>query len=177
MYVKIFKQRLIKSWFEFTFWFNFSFLSFVDKVKLQMFYLIDQSGNAFYETVHLILVHLWVPWEEWSKLCQVWNIFFRALYMEIDISVRRDNSVGRYIGCSCVRKRSVSYRFGTVFIWFYRLRGGFRPRHLRLVTYRNLVNCIKSFKIMEVPVLILVLIQIWRTRKSFLNPPLQGKSG
>ena len=35
-----------------------------------------------------------------------------------------------------------------------------------------LKNCSKSFKIVEVLVLILIFIQTWRTRKSFLNPPL-----
>ena len=33
-------------------------------------------------------------------------------------------------------------------------------------------NCCKSSEIVVVLVLILILIQIWRTRKSFLNPPL-----
>ena len=48
------------------------------------------------------------------------------------------------------------------------LRGGSRSRT------KSLLNCskCKSFKIGEVLVLILILIQIWRTRKSFLNPPL-----
>ena len=34
------------------------------------------------------------------------------------------------------------------------------------------LNFSKSFKVAKVLVLILILIQIWRTRKSFLNPPL-----
>ena len=35
-----------------------------------------------------------------------------------------------------------------------------------------LTNCSKSFTTVEVLVLILIFIQMWRTRKSFLNPPL-----
>ena len=35
-----------------------------------------------------------------------------------------------------------------------------------------LTNCIKWFKTAEVLILILIFIQMWRTRKSFLNPPL-----
>ena len=38
-----------------------------------------------------------------------------------------------------------------------------------------LPNCNKSFKIVGVMVLILILIQIWRNRKSFLYPPLQAR--
>ena len=38
-----------------------------------------------------------------------------------------------------------------------------------------LPNCGISIKILEVLVLILILIQIWRTRKSFLNPPLDSR--
>ena len=37
-----------------------------------------------------------------------------------------------------------------------------------------LPNCSKSFKIVEVLVLIQISIQIWRTRKSSLKPPLKS---
>ena len=50
---------------------------------------------------------------------------------------------------------------------------GFRLRHLRLVTYQNLTKFqSKSFKIVEILDLSFILFQIWRTRKSFLNPLL-----
>ena len=50
---------------------------------------------------------------------------------------------------------------------------------LNHVTYglwrtKILPNCSKSLKTVEVLVLILIFIQMWRTRKSFLNSPLKA---
>ena len=46
--------------------------------------------------------------------------------------------------------------------------------HVTYILWRTkiMTSCSKSFKTVEVLVLILIFIQMWRTRKSFLNPPL-----
>ena len=51
-------------------------------------------------------------------------------------------------------------------------RGGFRPCTYGLWSTKILTNCSKSFKTVEVLVLILTFIRMWRTRKAFLDPPL-----
>ena len=51
------------------------------------------------------------------------------------------------------------------------LRGWFRQRHLRFVMYQS-ISCSIFQNRGSVLFLILILIQIWLNRKSFINPPL-----
>ena len=66
------------------------------------------------------------------------------------------------------------------YCYIYKTRGGFDhvSDHVTYGLWRTkiLKNCSKLFKTVEVLVLILIFIQMWRTSESFLNPSLKTYS-